>query len=212
MSIRSAAPFLAGCATVLLLAATFDAAGQEPQRGSGQQEPQPSQQALQEMMAKAKKFTTPGPHHQKLERFLGTWSTTTRFVMGDEKSPPEQGSTTFRWLMPGRWMAAEGKGKLMGRPFDSFWLMGYDNFKQSYVLTSVQSQDTAMLRSEGDMTPDDKALITYGTLDEYLTGEHDKMVKYVFRFVDADHIVIEVHDLPIGETGTQVVEIAMTRG
>ena len=47
-------------------------------------------------------------------------------------------------------------------------------------------------------------LIYYGTIDEYLTGEHDKMVKTVWRFPSADELVMEVHDLAIGATGTQV--------
>jgi hypothetical protein len=54
-------------------------------------------------------------------------------------------------------------------------------------------------------------LIGYGTLDEYTTGENDKMVKYAFRFLDADKIVLEIHDLPIGETNTKVLEFTYTR-
>jgi hypothetical protein len=46
--------------------------------------------------------------------------------------------------------------------------------------------DTAMLHAEGDMVPDGKALILYGPLDEYLTGEIAKMVKYVWRFASPD--------------------------
>jgi hypothetical protein len=89
--------------------------------------------------------------------------------------------------------------------------MGYDNFKQSYVTTMVSTMDTAMLHAEGDMDPSGKALLAYGTLDEYLTGEHDKMVKYVWRFVSDDEIVLEIHDLPIGEHNTKVVEITYSR-
>jgi hypothetical protein len=61
------------------------------------------------------------------------------------------------------------------------------------------------------MDPSGKALITYGTIDEYLTGEHDKMVKYVWRFLSEDKIVLEVHDLPIGENNAKVVELTFTR-
>jgi len=74
------------------------------------------------------------------------------------------------------------------------------------VQTSVTDFDTAMNRMEGDMDPSGKSLLLYGTLDEYLTGEHDKMVKYVYRFDSADRITLEVHDLPIGEHNTKVVE------
>ena len=53
--------------------------------------------------------------------------------------------------------------------------------------------------------------IAYGTLDEYLTGEHDKMVKYVWRFTSPTQMVLEVHDLPIGENNTKVVEITFRK-
>ena len=162
-------------------------------------------------MAKAKKFTQPGENHKILERFLGKWDTATSFVMGGRKTPPEKGSTEFSWLIEGRWLQGETVGTFLGRPARSVAILGYDNFKQSFVVTNVSSVDTAMTRSEGDLTRDGKALITYGTLDEYLTGEHDKMVKYVWRFESKDKIVLELHDLPIGEKNTQVVEIVYTR-
>jgi hypothetical protein len=75
----------------------------------------------------------------------------------------------------------------------------------------VGNFDTAMIRAEGDMDPSGKALLLYGTLDEYLTGEHDKMVKTVWRFPSADKLVMEVHDLPIGEQNTKVFEVVYTR-
>lgn len=125
--------------------------------------------------------------------------------------PAEKGTAEFSWLMPGRWLQNRARGTMMGQQAEFFYLIGYDNFKMSYVTTTVSNFDTAMLRFEGDMTQDGKALISYGTLDEYTTGEHDKMVKSVWRFLDADTIVLEVHDLPIGEVNTKVFEIKYTR-
>jgi hypothetical protein len=113
--------------------------------------------------------------------------------------------------MPGRWLKWELTGTVMGKPGQALTIIGYDNFKRSYVVTTVQSMDTAMTHAEGDMDPGGQALIAYGTLDEYLTGEHDKMVKYVWRFLSRDRIVLEVHDLPIGEQHTKVVEFTYVR-
>lgn len=172
---------------------------------------QPTPEAMKEMMEKARKFTQPGEHHKWLSRFIGTWDTETRFYMGGQASPPEKGVAENTWLMEGRWIRSEAKGTMMGQPMHAFMIMGYDNFKMSYVVTSVSSVDTAMLRSEGDLDPGGKVLMTYGTLDEYLTGEHDKMVKYVWRFESDDKVVWEIHDLPIGENNTKVVEITSTR-
>ncbi len=165
---------------------------------------------MAEMMKRAKQFTDPGDHHKALERFLGAWDVETSLTMPGEREPGK-GSATFSWLMEGRWLKSELSGTIMGMPVESFSIIGYDNFKMSYVGATVSSMDTALLTYEGDMDPSGKALISYGTLDEYLTGEHDKMVKYVWRFPSEDRMVLEVHDLPIGENNTKVVEVAYTR-
>jgi len=70
---------------------------------------------------------------------------------------------------------------------------------------------SAMLHAEGDLSRHGSALVSYGTLDESPTGEHDKMAKDVWRILDEDHLVFEAHDLPIGETNTKVVEFRYAR-
>ena len=163
------------------------------------------------MMKRAQAITSPTENHALLDRFLGSWTTETRFTLAGLPETPEKGTSTISWLIDERWIKMEGKGTLMGMPHHNFVVLGYDNFKHSYRMMSVGNTDTAMLTSEGDLDPGGKALILYGTLDEYLTGEHDKMVKYVWRFVSEDRMLLEVHDLPIGEKNTQVIEIAFNR-
>ncbi len=166
---------------------------------------------LAEAMQKAQRYISPGEHHEVLKKFLGEWKTESRFFMGTKPTPAEPGETKTRWLVEGRWLISESKGQLMGRPFESYSIIGYDNFKMSYVITTVSSWDTAMNRVEGDMTRDGRSMLLYGTLDEYLTGEHDKMVKLAYRFKSNDKMTMEIHDLPIGETNTKVVEVTYTR-
>ena len=170
-----------------------------------------SEKAMAEMMAQAARWTKPGEHHKQLDRLVGKWNTEVRMFIGGKPSAPEQGTAECTWLMPGRWIQCSSKGQMMGMSMQTHFLMGYDNFKMSYVTTALNSMDTAMLHFEGDMTPDGKSLVSYGTLDEYMTGEHDKMVKTAWRFIDADTLVFEVHDLPIGEVDTKVFEIKYTR-
>ena len=170
----------------------------------------PEQVDMAAMMAQAKKWTQPGDAHKLLHRFLGTWDTETRLNMPGAP-PPEKGTSTCRWLMENRWLQCEASGQMMGMPMKTGFILGYNNFKMSYVSAAINSFDTAMIYSEGDLDPSGKALLMYGTLDEYLTGEHDKMVKSVFRFVSDDEMKLEVHDLPIGESNTQVFEIRYRR-
>ena len=175
-------------------------------------EPQPPATVdMAEMMKHAARYTQPGEPHRLLERFLGEWESETRITLPGEKTPAERGTSRAAWAMEGRWLRVENEGTLMQMPIRSLALLGYDNFKMSYVMTSVSSMDTAMNHAEGDVDPKTGALVLYGTIDEYLTGEHDKMVRYVWRFLDADTIRFEVHDLPIGETDTLVVEVVYRR-
>ncbi|MBK8098003.1 MAG: DUF1579 family protein [Planctomycetes bacterium] len=198
MSIRLSVAFAAGAAAVLCLSAVMRPTPQDPED-------------MRRMMEKAKAFTQPGDKHKLLNRFLGKWNTESRLFAAGQPTPPEKGTSEGTWLMDGRWVQLRGSASMMGMKYDVHTVLGYDNFKQSYVSTSVNTMDTAMLRAEGDLTQDGKTLITYGTLDEYLTGEHDKMVRYVWRFVSDEQFVLEVHDLSIGETNTKVVEITYTR-
>ncbi len=176
-------------------------------------EPQkePEKVDLAAMMARAKAFTQPSEHHELLKRFIGTWDTELRLTSFGEEASVDKGTATFSWLMEGRWLKQESTGTVMGMPNQSFMILGYDNFKQSYVAVTVGTFDTAMITVEGDLDPGGDVLIVYGTLDEYLTGEHDKMVKAVYRFVSPDKIVHEIHDLPIGEKNTKVIEMIFSR-
>ena len=163
------------------------------------------------MMAQAQKYTNPGQHHELLKRYLGEWDAEMTLFMGGNAMEPTKGTSKSEWLMEGRWLKSDFQGSMMGMPVRIVSIMGYDNFKQSYVVTSVNSMDTIMIHQEGDMDPGGKVLLMYGTLDEYLTGEHDKMVKTVVRYLSDDEMVMEVHDLPIGEKNTKVFEIRYKR-
>ena len=203
MKIQAIPSFVAGalCATLLIPAVS---ALQEP----AQKEVLADHAA---MMAKAKRFIEPGQNHKLLERFLGKWNTETRFFMGGRSTPPEKGTAECAWLMKGRWLKYESSGTMMGRPSQVFMIIGYDNFRHNYVTAAVSSLDTALLHSEGHTDQGGKVLLTYGPLDEYLTGEVAKMVKYIWRFTSEDKMLFEVHDLAIGEQNTKVVEVTYSK-
>jgi hypothetical protein len=195
MNFTAPACFAAGLALALVLPAPAQDPGAD----------------MQEMMARMQRWTKPGENHQALQRFVGKWTTETRVHMGGQASPPEKGTAEFAWRIDGRWLEGTWKGSLMGMPSSGAMWLGYDNFKMSYVWSQISNHDTMLLHSEGDMTRDAKSLVMYGPLDEYLTGEHDKMVKYAWRFVSEDEMRFEVHDLPIGETGALVVDVVYKR-
>jgi hypothetical protein len=154
----------------------------------------------------------PSSHHKELERLIGSWDTEVSMWM-DPAAPPmkSQGTAECKWLVEGKWIVTDAKGTFMGRPITSHAVMGYDNFKQHFVFSQVDSLQTAMFHGEGAFDQAGTALIAYGVIDEPMSGETDKPVKRVWRFDGKDRIVIEIHDLGIGETNTKVIEYVYTR-
>lgn len=179
------------------------------------------QAAMEEMMANAARYTQPGPEHDFLAMLIGEYDVTAQVTLMGPDAPKTDGRAVVEWKVEGRFIENTWSGNLMGMDGLNVVIVGYDRLKQSFVWTGFGNFDTAMNRAEGDLTRDGKAMILYGTLDEYLTGEHDKMVKYVQRYrgetgpdgrlTSIDGMTLEVHDLAIGETGTKVMEFVYTR-
>jgi len=169
----------------------------------------PDPNAMMELM---KKYGSLGKHHKQLEYFIGKWSSETAFDMGAGMVPGGKGEEEFRWQIPGRFLMGQHTGTMMNQPYQSFLVLGFDNFKKKFVSSHGSSMETALRGSEGVVSdPTGKVIVTYGTIDEYLTGEHDKQAKYVWRFLDDDHFHLEVYDLGIGESGKMVVVFKYTR-
>ncbi len=91
---------------------------------------------------------SPGPYHEFLQRFVGIWNTETRFYEGTGTSPPERGTAECTWQIEGRWILVRNIGTMGGQPFHSETILGYDNFRQSFVASTISNLDTAMLRSK----------------------------------------------------------------
>jgi len=206
------AAFAGGAALTALLVVSLAAAPAPATTSLAVQDADAAQPSPEDMLAQMEamaKYTKPGDEHKLLDRFLGTWDTSMT-ITGMPMSLP--GKTTFRKLLDGYFIIGEGSTPIpMMGDSKTVTILGYDKFKLSYVSAMMSTMDTALRTAEGDLTRDGKSLLIYGTLDEYLTGEHDKMVKYAWRFPSDDKLVLEVHDLPIGEENTKVVEVVFTR-
>lgn len=155
----------------------------------------------------------PSAAHERLKELLGNYDTVMRLQMDPSKPPMElKGSGEFSWLAEGKWIQLKWTGTMMsGKPGSVLWVLGYDNFKERYVTTMVDSMQTTMNTASGHFDKSGDNLILWGTIDEPGTPEQDKEVKYVYRGFGKDKFMFEVHDMMIGEENTKVVEIEYTR-
>lgn len=92
-----------------------------------------------------------------------------------------------------------------------FGLTGYDNYAKMYVGMWVDNLSTTLATMEGTFDRSGKVLTMYGKMNEWMTGELGKTVKYVTSVVSKDKHAFEIHDLSIGEPNTKVIEVTYTR-
>ena len=192
---------------MLLVAAAFAFVAGGALSQEGQQAPDEAK-----MMELWMKHAKPGEHHEALRRYLGKWDVESEMVMPGAPPQKSTGEAEFHWLMEGRWLQQDFHGTLMGMPYRGFGLTGWDNYKKKHVGMWCDSMNTTMLHFEGvPVDPTGKVIVMYGPMDEYMTGEHDKVVKYLTRFLDDDKFVFEIWDMAIGENGAAVMRLTYTR-
>ncbi len=157
------------------------------------------------------KYASPGPEHEALAPLVGEFDVTLKVFMGGPGSPAMEsaGTASARWVLGKRFVQQEASTTLMGMPWNSLSMTGYDRGKQQYVTSSANTMDTQMTTMYGTRHRDSGDLVFYGTLDEPAIGVFGRTIRNVIRFGDDGKYVVEVYDLHVGEE-YKVVEMHYT--
>jgi uncharacterized protein DUF1579 len=165
----------------------------------------------EEMMKKAEAAGQPGPAHKALDALVGDWNVDARCWMAPDGPPTEnKGTAKVRWILGNRFVQEDFSGEFMGKPFHGIALTGYDNMKKKYVGSWVDDMGTGMFISEGTADTDGKGFTFQGKMDDPMTGQMNKPIKFVIRILDPDKHTFEMHDLTLGEK-TKTMEMTYTR-
>jgi hypothetical protein len=151
----------------------------------------------EEMMKRWQEFMTPGTQHKMLEESVGTWDAVVKIWMKGPTDEPmvSKGTSEQKMVLGGRYLQQDFTGEMMGQQFTGVGLTGYDNFKKKYVSFWIDNMGTGMSTMDGVLDKDGKSCTMWGKMDEPATGQKDKRVKYVTRFVDKDTQVFETYDV-----------------
>ena len=121
------------------------------------------------------KYTTPGEGHKVLNDLAGKWSYTMQWWTAPGSKPEEsKGSCNSKWILGGRFLQQDVKGKAMGQPFQGMGVIGYDTFKQEYQSSWLDSMSTGMMLTTGSYDTATKTLQQTGTLSDPMSGEKNK--------------------------------------
>ncbi len=173
----------------------------------------PTQAQMDEMTKKWQEAMTPGAPHKLLESMAGDWASETKVWMEGPDAPPmvTKGSSTMKMVLGGRFLLQDMDGEMMGMPMKGIGYTGYDNFKKKFVGFWIDDAGTGMYTMEGVANGDNTVLTFMGTMDDVMTGEKNKPVKYVTRILGKDKHIFEIHDMTKKGKDTKVMEAVYER-
>lgn len=123
------------------------------------------QMAPQAMMEAYKKLATPGEPHKQLASLAGSWTTKTKEWMEPDKPPMQSpGSVEMKILLDGRFLQQEFTGELMGQRYSGVGIIAYDNLRQRYVSTWIDTMGTGIFMMEGMASADGKTITLGGSM------------------------------------------------
>ena len=156
------------------------------------QEHPPMSEEQRKMMEAYQKAGTPGDPHRALEHFVGTWDTVIRFWPAPG-APPEKsaGTSESRWILGGRYLEQRFEGTAMGMPFEGRGYTGFDNIRNRYFGTWMDSMSTGMMTTTGVAEEGGKVWKFTGTMDDPLSGKAQP-VEEVVRLEGPDKHVMEM--------------------
>ncbi len=157
-----------------------------------------NEQAMMEAWTKA---MTPGKNHELLKRMNGEWTTTMKAFMGgpDQEPMTSTGKATISSILGGRYSKQDYSGNMMGTEFQGLGITGYDNIRKLFVGSWVDSTGTGILTMSGALSPDEKMITMFGEMNEPMTGEMGKTVKWVTEFKSADSFTFTAYEVLYGK-------------
>ena len=164
-----------------------------------------------EMMKNWEEAATPGAAHKLLDQLTGEWNVASKCWMAPDAPPMEtKGTTSTKWILGGRFLQDDFNGEFMGKPMKGLGITGYDNLKKKYTSFWIDEGGTAMYTSLGTASADGKTLTFIGKMDDPMTGEMDKTIKFILRMEGKDKHSFEMHEVAKGKE-TKIAEMTYTR-
>jgi hypothetical protein len=137
-------------------------------------------------------YATPGAAHEVLDAKIGKWNTSAKFWMEPDAQPETlTGASETTWILDNRFIQESFAGTFRGDPFHGRGTTGYDNIKQKYVSSWVDSIATGILASEGSYDPGTRTFNYVGQAPDPIAGRYVPM-RFVEKFVDADRWTVEM--------------------
>jgi Protein of unknown function (DUF1579) len=116
-------------------------------------------------------FMTPGDHHKRLAKEVGTWEAEVSQWM-DPGAPPSKSKATnvVTMAMNGLYQMGNFSSTMMGMPMMGQSTVGYDNAQKMYVLSWIDNMGSGIVKMTGNYDEATKMLSLKGKQTDPMTG------------------------------------------
>ena len=117
-----------------------------------------------EMWMKLAQIHAPGPHQKNFAKFAGEFDVeqTMYSSMGEMKA---QAKSKAKMILGGRILKMKYEGNIMGKPFEGYGFLAYDNFKKKVQMVWMDGMTSGITVSEGDFSEEGKVVTLRGSWD-----------------------------------------------
>jgi len=131
------------------------------------------------------KYSTPNEHHKVLNDVAGKFKYTANFWMTPgAKAETTTGTSTNKWILGGRFLQQEVKGKAMGQPFNGMSLVGFDSLREQYQSIWVDTMSTHMMQGTGTYDTATKTLTETGEFSCAMTNSKNRWYRTEMKITD----------------------------
>lgn len=152
----------------------------------------------------------PGEIHKAMAKMAGSYTTTSKFWIKPGDKPMEsEGVAKLTSILGGRFLRETASGTMLGKPYQSLKLWGYNSdaghFESTWIYTGSTAQMTLVGNSKDDGKTVDWTATVLGKKDAKMT------LSVQTRLIDDDHFVVELSmKTPDGKKGP-TMETTYTR-
>jgi hypothetical protein len=196
----------------LLVAPVLALAGEQAAPPSGM--PGMPEMSAEEMamMQACMEAGTPGTMHQKLEPFVGKWTTANKHWMSPDAPAMEMtGQSEIRWILGGRYLQQTYRGDMMGQPFEGHGLTGYDNVMKRYIGLWIDSMGTAFMTSTGSVDDAGKVFTFQAEYPDAVSGKMHQFREVITVESNDKHAMLMYGPDPKTGKEYKMMEIVYTR-
>jgi hypothetical protein len=165
------------------------------------------------MMKNMMEYGKPGPMHQMLASWNGTWKGETTFWEYEGATPKKStGTAVNTMILGGKYQSSKHSGDMMGMPFEGMNIVGYDNATKKFTSSWIDNWSTGIMNMSGDWDESSKTLTLGGKTPDINRPGKECSLKEVIKVIDANTQQMEMYG-PDPKTGKEfkMMEIKMTR-